>query len=198
MSAWERSRHIPWDRIPSEGTNLEEQRERIFRELQKEAVEAELLSQERHGSSPSTTTTGDLLHNNKIPYSNMELLRQAAFGATIGSITGAVFGFLDGMRTAGESPVLIHASNAAKGRYLLQGTTRSAALFGGFFGGFHIVKYGIRVLADPGDVTEIVVAGAVSVGALTYRPAFRASMPYAFMLIFMDGVNLVMKRTRTD
>lgn len=206
MSSWERSRFIPWDRIPQEGTNLEYQKERIFRELQRETIQDELLQQERRTAEPlvdgdtsitaqaETTKTTATTTSQKIPYSNMELLRQAAFGATIGSITGAVFGFMDGMRSVGEQPILVNASNMAKGRYLLQGTTRSATVFGVFFGGFHVLKYGIRVAMDPGEVTEIGVAGAASLGALMSRPAYRASMPYAAMLIGMDAFNLAMRK----
>ena len=100
---------------------------------------------------------------------------------------------MDGMRTAGSSDVLKNASNMAKGKYLLQGTTRSATLFGVFFGGFHVVKYGLRVAVDPGEFSEIGLAGAVSMGALMSKPAFRPSMPYASMLIIMDGVHIVMR-----
>ena len=75
----------------------------------------------------------------KVPFDTGDLLKMAAFGGTIGSITGAVFGFMDGMRTAGESVVLQKASGAAKARYLMEGTTRSATVFGVFFGGFHVV-----------------------------------------------------------
>ena len=206
MSAWERARNIPWDRIPQDGSNLEEQKERIFLELQRETIEDELRSQERYHAVPvvegeteaATTTTTNNNNNNrfktKIPFSTMELLRMGAFGATIGSITGAVFGFMDGMRGAQESTVLLNASNVAKSRFILQGTTRSAALFGGFFGGFQIVKYGLRVTADPGEVAETALAGVVSLGALMYRPAFRASLPYATMLVVMDGVQIFMRR----
>lgn len=102
---------------------------------------------------------------------------------------------MDGMRTAGESQVLQSASNAAKTKYLIQGTSRSATIFGVFFGGFHVVKYGLRVTVDPGELGEIVMAGAVSMGALMYRPNWRPSMPYAAMLVFMDGVNNYMKET---
>lgn len=201
MSAWERARNIPWDRIPQDGSNLEEQKERIFRELQRETIEDELRSQERHhavpvveGEAEAATTVSNDRFKSKIPFSTMELLRMGAFGATIGSITGAVFGFMDGMRGAQESTVLLNASNVAKSRFILQGTTRSAALFGGFFGGFQIVKYGLRVTADPGEVAETAVAGVVSLGALMYRPAFRASLPYATMLVVMDGVQIFMRR----
>ena len=77
-----------------------------------------------------------------VPYSTGDLLKMAAFGGTIGSITGAVFGFMESMRTAAESPVLQKASNQAKARYLIQGTTRSATVFGVFFGGFQVVSFG--------------------------------------------------------
>ena len=225
MSAWERSRHIPWDRIPQDGSDLEAQRERIFRELQRETIEDELRSQERNlpggdaaasaqgapgagvdgadGAVAATDADGKTenkasggMFKTKIPYSNMEMLRQAAFGGTIGCITGSVFGFMDGMRQAGTDPVLAKASGAAKGKFVLQGTSRSAAVFGGFFGGFQVVKYGVRVVADPGEVPEILLAGAVSMGALASRPNLRPSMPYAAMLVGMDGLQMVMREFR--
>jgi hypothetical protein len=200
MSAWERARNIPWERIPQDGSNIEGQKELILRELQREAVEDELRSQDRHTHrlAPSTEEGVDVkleIAKHRIPYSNMELLRQAAFGATVGSITGAVFGFMDSMRAAGDSQVLAKTSNTAKGRFILQGTTRSATVFGVFFGGFQIVKYGFRVVLDPGEIPEIIGAGAISMGALMYKPAFRASMPYAAMLVVMDGANLYMRKS---
>ena len=123
----------------------------------------------------------------------MQLVRQAAFGGCLGAITGGVFGFMDGMRTAGQSPILQKASNMAKFKYLTQGTTRSGSVFGAFFGGFHVLKYGLRVTADPGEAAEIVVGGAVSMGALMYKPAFRPFMPYGSMLILMDVAHIVMR-----
>ena len=195
MSSWERSRHIPWSRIPQDGSNLEQQRERIFRELQREAIEEELRLQERHHMSPTTTEDGTAHHApTKIPYSTMEMLRFAAFGGSIGCITGSVFGFMDSMRTAGESSVLVNASNQAKGRYILQGTSRSAFTFGAFFGGFQVVKYGLRTTIDPGEVAEIGLAAVASLGVLVSRPNSRPYMPYAFMLIGMDAVQLYMRK----
>jgi len=94
------------------------------------------------------------------------------------------------MRTAGDSAVLKKASNVAKSKYLLQGTSRSGALFGVFFGGFQVVKYGVRVIADPGQVGEIGIATAVSMGAMMSRPALRPSMPYGGMLIAMDAFSI--------
>ena len=211
MSSWERSRFIPWDRIPLPDTRvrapgespplaLDDQKERIFRRLQREEC---LVNEFRAPSSvTSTTTTVELPDASKIaaestktPYSHMEVLKQAAFGGCIGTITGAVFGFMDGMRTAGESSVLQKASNMAKGRYLMQGTTRSATIFGLFFSGFHILKYGVRVAWDPGDIAEVAVAAPVAMGALFARPATRQAMPYGAMLIVMDSVNLYMRKS---
>lgn len=201
MSSWDRARFVPWSRIPKDTwEDVESQKERIFRELQRETIEDELKQQERQQVDPTEAAdeqsqTSLTSMRTKIPFSSMELLRQAAFGGCIGSVTGAAFGFMDGMRTTGESQLLQKASNAAKGRYLLQGTTRSATMFGVFFGGYHVLKYGLRVTLDPGQVGEIVVAGAASTAALMYKPVWRASMPYAMMLISMDAVNLMMRRT---
>lgn len=134
------------------------------------------------------------LFNSPYTFKWGELFKNAAFGGTIGAITGSVFGFMDGMRTAQQSEVLMNASNVAKTRYITQGTSRSAALFGAFFGGFHILRYGIRVAADPGEWGEIGIAGAASIGALVSQPKLRPSLPYASMLVFMDCVHIVMRQ----
>lgn len=115
------------------------------------------------------------------------------FFRTTGAVTGSVFGFMDGMRTAGESPVLKKASNMAKGKYILQGASRSASIFGAFFGGFHVVKYGLRAWADPGEYTEVAVAGVITIGGMMVKPVTRPSIPYAAMLIFMDAIHIYMR-----
>ena len=128
MSSWDRARGIPWSRMKIDGEDVETHKERVWRDLSREAA-AEL---EQDIQDPTKSP--------EIPYSTEDLFKMAAFGGIIGGITGAVFGFMDGMRTAGESEVLKKASNSAKGRYLMQGTTRSSLLFGGFFSGFHVVR----------------------------------------------------------
>lgn len=198
MSSWERARFIPWSKIPQDGTDLSDKKERILRDLQREADKQEKELQQRHMQGSNETivdaTAGTSeISEYKIPFRWGELFKNAAFGGCIGAITGTVFGFMDGMKTAGSSQVLVNASNMAKGRYILQGTTRSATLFGVFFGGFHMVKYGLRVTANPGEFGEIGLAGAVSLGALMTKPVFRPSMPYASMLIIMDGAHIVMR-----
>jgi hypothetical protein len=101
---------------------------------------------------------------------------------------------MDSMRLAGQSEVLRNASDMAKGKYLMEGTTRSATLFGVFFGSFHCVKYGICVALDPDEYSEIIMAGGISLGALMSKPSFCPSMTYASMLILMDSVHLVMRQ----
>lgn len=196
-----------------ESINYEAQRERILSSLARERAIAEqeyvamlrekkLADGNTSDESATATATTKVDHqeqqpssniytkltswNTAIPYSTAELIRQTAFGVCMGSITGAVFGFMDGIKQAGESDVLKNASNAARGKFILQGTSRAGFIFGGFFGGFHMTKYGIRVLADPGDYAEIAVAGSLSMGLMAYKPVTRASIPYAAMLIAMD------------
>lgn len=87
MSSWERARYIPWTKIPrNPEIPLDEAKERIFRELQRETIEDELRQQDRQGLDNDAQDK-----KIKVPYSNIEMLRQAAFGGCIGSITGAVF-----------------------------------------------------------------------------------------------------------
>lgn len=201
MSSWERSRHIPWSKIPhGHAESLQIDKERIFRQLQKEADQQERSLQEASksgGAQVATTLQKEQeggMFTSTYTFKWGELFKNAAFGGTIGAITGSVFGFMDGMRTAQQSDVLMNASNVAKTKYIMQGTSRSAALFGAFFGGFHILRYGIRVAADPGEWGEIAVAGAASIGALVSQPKLRPSLPYASMLIFMDCVHIVMRQ----
>ena len=179
-------------------------KERMVRQLQREADQQERELQEAAKANASGTTTTTTTTTNLTPefsyfqspytFKWIDLFKNAAFGGTIGAITGSVFGFMDGMRTAQQSPVLVNASNMAKGKYLMEGTSRSAAMFGVFFGGFHVLRYGIRVAGDPGEWAEIGLAGAVSIGTLMSQPALRPSMPYASMLIFMDCVHIVMRK----
>jgi hypothetical protein len=182
--------------MPQDGSDLGTKKERILRDLNREADQQEKANntvQATPSADGSTATERQDITNSKIKFRWPDLFKSAAFGGCIGAITGTTFGFMDGMRTAGQSDVLKNASNMAKGRYLLQGTTRSATLFGVFFGGFHVLKYGLRVAVDPGEWAEIGMAGVVSMGALMSKPAFRPSMPYASMLIIMDGVHIVMR-----
>jgi hypothetical protein len=196
---------------------LEDERERIIRKLQREAIDNNYAVV---AQAESTSTSGAVTHidsnengsvdlsstsnavatsmmkvdENKVIYTHMDLLRQAAFGGCIGTITGSVFGFMDGMRNAGELPILQKASNMAKGRYILQGTTRSATLFGTFFGAYHILRYAVRVAFNPGEFGEIGLASPVALGALWAYPPTRHALPYGAMLVVMDSVNLYMRK----
>ena len=199
MSSWDRSRFIPWSRVDEvSGPEYDAAKESVFRSLNREAFkEKELKSA---GSSDGQFVPPEVQAKKKgilkgVEYTTPDLLRSLAFGASIGSITGAVFGFMDGMRSAQDSPIIKNASNMAKTKYLLQGTTRAGATFGAFFAGFHALKYGIRVATDPGMVWEMVGAGALSIGAMATKPAMRVNIPYAGMLIGMDAFSTYMKET---
>ena len=203
MSSWDRVRFVPWTRIEDvSGKEYEDEKERVFRSLQREATKQ--VQEEKDGGAKNNDSLfipPELMEQkrkqelkNTLEFSTPDLVRSIAFGSCIGSITGAVFGFMDGMRSASESSVLKNASNTAKSKYLLQGTTRAGAMFGVFFGGFHAMKYGIRVAAnEPGDVAEIACASVSSLGIMMIKPVTRASIPYAAMLIAMDSVSIYLK-----
>jgi len=235
--SWERTRSIPWSRVQQEVNETPEaQRERIWKEMRHERIQNEEQEQIHQGVTTTSEMNQKTFQDNRKtnmfglkgqPFVMGDCFKQALFGTTLGSITGAAFGFMDGMRQAGESSVLKKASNSAKGKFLFQGTTRSGMMFGAFFGGFHTVsiekihqffvkkffstfyklivfsilaiiislikvRYGIRVLADPGEYSEIAIAGATSLGIMMAKPTTRASLPYASMLVLMDGVNTYM------
>lgn len=227
MSSWDRVRSIPWSRAlpvkpPSPNADDDEtvdsHRERVFRELAREAArddkeeekkrkrsseplsggsadgtDFEQQQQPPNGSAAAAPTDLNILGYQGRPYQTSDLIRNLAFGGMIGSITGMCFGFMDGMRSATTSPVLKNASRAAQSKYLFQGTTRSGMVFGAFFAGFHGIKYAVRVLVDPGDAGEIAVGTTLGLGAVVARPETRASLPYAAMLIGMDGFHIMMR-----
>lgn len=97
------------------------------------------------------------------------------------------------MRSATSSPVLKSASRSAQAKFIFQGSYRSGMFFGALFSVFHTVKYGVRVLVDPGDVGEIGVGSLVTLGGVVARREWRASLPYAVMLIGMDTFHVVMR-----
>jgi len=211
MSSWDRVRFIPWSRIDDvSGQNFEQEKERVFRSLQREAtkqkveIEANKATGGVKNNDKSSSNEfippevldqkGSSIVKSTIEFTGVDLMRSLAFGGCIGSITGAVFGFMDGMRSAAESSVLKNASNVAKSKYLIQGTTRTGAMFGVFFSGFHALKYGIRVLAnEPGDAYEISGASVLSLGAMMSQSVTRAKLPYGAMLIAMDTFSTYMK-----
>mmetsp|Transcript_5444 Transcript_5444/g.8058 ORF Transcript_5444/g.8058 Transcript_5444/m.8058 type:complete len:229 (-) Transcript_5444:133-819(-) len=198
----------------AEEVDISTAKERIFRDLAREAAQEEAeerkLKKQQNPSSSSPETTSVTLQRRPsaaqsliqhsiwephgVPYTTPDLFRNATFGVTLGSITGMVFGFMDGMRNIQDkNAALAKASNAAKGKYMFQGTVRSGMVFGAFFGSFHAIKYGIRVMSDPGDVAEVSIAGAITLGGLVVKPATRASLPYAGMLIAMDTFHIYMR-----
>ena len=127
------------------------------------------------------------------PYQTPDLLRNIAFGATIGSITGMCFGFMDSIRSAQSSDLLKSASRSAQGKFVFQGTYRSGMFFGAFFGAFHTIKYGTRILIDPGDAGEIGMGSLVALGGVVAKREWRASLPYAVMLVGMDGFHVFLR-----
>lgn len=251
MSSWDRSRSIPWSRVipvapappmggapTSPNENVDLMRERIWRDLAREAKREEkelenvaaaadgmvaALGGNINGSSIDSSSRGGITPlpesnpphdepptlqksqklqqqetNNFLgyigrPYQTYDLLRNLAFGATIGSITGMCFGFMDSIRSAQTSSLLKSASRDAQGKFIFQGTYRSGIFYGGFFGVFHTVKYGIRTVIDPGNVGEIGAASVVTLCGMFAKREWRASLPYAVMLVGMDGFHIFMR-----
>jgi hypothetical protein len=219
MSSWDRTRLIPWSRATQVASpslsnptreDIELNRERVFRDLSREAAdEAKRIEDERkqratsnRGGESSIAQTNDtpdkkpelnFLGYQGRPYQTSDLLRNAAFGATIGSITGICFGFMDSMRSASSNSVLKSASRSAQAKFIFQGSYRSGLFFGVFFSAFHTIKYGVRVLVDPGDGGEIGVGSLIALGGVFAKREWRASLPYAVMMVGMDTFHVVMK-----
>mmetsp|Transcript_13727 Transcript_13727/g.21201 ORF Transcript_13727/g.21201 Transcript_13727/m.21201 type:complete len:243 (-) Transcript_13727:567-1295(-) len=161
-------------------------------------VDAQHMQQSSSSSITTSSTTDSDVEKNILgfvgrPYLTSDLLKNAAFGATIGSITGMCFGFMDSIRSASSSTVLKSASRSAQGKFVFQGTYRSGMFFGGFFGLFHTVKYATRVLVDPGDAGEICAGSLAALGGVMAKREWRVSMPYAVMLVAMDSFHVFMR-----
>ena len=100
---------------------------------------------------------------------------------------------MDSIRSAQSSDLLKSASRSAQGKFVFQGTYRSGMFFGAFFGAFHTIKYGTRILIDPGDAGEIGMGSLVALGGVVAKRQWRASLPYAVMLVGMDGFHVFMR-----
>lgn len=102
MSSWDRARYIPWShlsQIPDDGKNIDAHKERIFRKLQRETQQDELKMQERNpaipkvdGGEPVGKDAVSQQLKVKVPYSNMELLRQGMY-VPLGSTVFGLFCF---------------------------------------------------------------------------------------------------------
>jgi len=134
-------------------------------------------------------TKPNFLGITKTPYSFSAMCRSGLFGLSVGTLTGAGFGFMDSMKTVQESKGLKSLSNKGKGSYIMQGVGKQAGGFGAFFGGYHLLKYFGRTYVDPGDVQLIACCSAVGLSAVWYKPQTRQMFPYACMLIAMDSFN---------
>ena len=117
MTSWERSRFIPWTHLNNvSAPEYESSKEHVYRSLNREASKEKEASTHKISGGADEFVPPEVLSKKKgllkgVEYNTPDLLRAVAFGGCIGSITGAVFGFMDGMRTAGESTILKNASN---------------------------------------------------------------------------------------
>ena len=189
-SSWEQARHRPWSMLSPQAKRLEASADKLITSTPPSAIVSDGNPQ---NSAPMTASQVQQKLEPKPEFEWVELFRQMAFGGTVGAFTGSVFGFMDGMREAQDSKLLKNASNAAKGKFLLQGSSRAGLVFGTFFSGFHAIKYGTRIGLDPGMVAEIALASVVSMGGLAYQTATRPFLPYGAMLICMDCVSTYMR-----
>jgi hypothetical protein len=119
MTSWERSRFIPWTRLSDVSVpEYEHAKEQVYRSLNRDAIKEKDnlsvnivkkggdLSQANGTHVSNVAGVKSSSTRNDVVYNTPDLVRSLAFGASIGSITGAVFGFMDGMRSAGESKIL--------------------------------------------------------------------------------------------
>ena len=191
-------RDLSWEAAQEEKERKEQKRSAAAnQDAEVATIDAQQIMQQ---SSSSITSTESDVEKNFLgfvgrPYLTSDLLKNAAFGATIGSITGMCFGFMDSIRSASSSTVLKSASRSAQGKFVFQGTYKSGMFFGAFFGVFHTAKYATRVLVDPGDAGEICAGSLAALGGVMAKREWRVSMPYAVMLVAMDSFHVFMRES---
>jgi len=86
--SWDRSRSIPWSKInQNPGVNPEAHKEQVFREMREEAQLEELLQQKESQQIVVVDGGGEeaVVKKGGIPFSGMEMAKQAAFGGCIGA-----------------------------------------------------------------------------------------------------------------
>jgi hypothetical protein len=198
-------RDLSWEAAQEEKERKEQQRElNVAAGVGESSVStstvANINNDAQHNilQQSSTSTDSNEVEKNILgfvgrPYLTSDLLKNGAFGATIGSITGMCFGFMDSIRSASSSTVLKSASRSAQGKFVFQGTYRSGMFFGAFFSVFHTAKYATRILVDPGDAGEIGVGSLAALGGVMAKREWRVSMPYAVMLVGMDAFHVFMR-----
>ena len=136
-SSWEQSRRKPWSMLSSHGKHLEKKGRDNSENLTSAHGTAQQVGAPLSSQTPSISSNEKLGQEqvNKEQFEYMDLFRQMAFGGTVGAFTGVMFGFMDGMREAQSSKLLKNASNSAKARFLVQGSSRAGLIFGSFFSG---------------------------------------------------------------
>ena len=187
--SWDRSRKTPWKTL----NGVEDQ---ILNNRRQDEAWGDDSSADNTNNdmTSSSSTSGDSKSQVVAPlqFEFPSLGRSLLFGGCVGALSGSAFGFMDSMKTVQESASLKSLSNSQKGKYIFNGITRNGMLFGGFFGGYHGLKYVIRTgFGNPGDWAEIITAGTISLGAVAYKPNTRVALPYAFMLLGLDTFNLM-------
>ena len=103
MSAWDRSRRIPWSKLQQgsnngEGESVDHYRERIQEQIRRDvSVAAEKTSKAKQETNDDVIVDDkekEVSWKEKIfrgkTYSTGDLLRQFAFGGCVGTLTGAV------------------------------------------------------------------------------------------------------------
>mmetsp|Transcript_50892 Transcript_50892/g.99567 ORF Transcript_50892/g.99567 Transcript_50892/m.99567 type:complete len:221 (+) Transcript_50892:147-809(+) len=211
MSAWERSRRIPWSTVVQDA-QLEKDAEfvppplssndsqgsvapQLTDSAQKTPADSTLDIQDNESGLIENTVQKKNIFGSSRTFGLGDLFRDIVFGVSIGSITGTMFGFMDSMKQSTSSKVLRNASAGAKMKFLVDGSVRTGSVFGGFFGGYHVMKYGVRTVLDPGQFTEIALSGAGSLGVVMYKPNLRMYFPYAGMLVLMDAFQTATRDT---
>ena len=186
--SWDRSRKTPWKSL----NGVEDQILNNRRENDAWDDSSTNNDNEMNSSSSSSSDSSSIKTVVPLQFEFPSFGRSLLFGGCVGSLSGTAFGFMDSMKTVQESVSLKSLSNSQKGKYIFNGMTRNGMLFGGFFGGYHGLKYVIRTgLGNPGDWAEIITAGTISLGVVAYKPNTRVALPYAFMLLAMDTFNLM-------
>lgn len=134
--------------------------------------------------------------DDKYTFSMESMKNRLAFGAVIGSVTGASFGVVDAVKGIAEGSAFGHKLSTNRAKYTFGATmvAQSGLLFGCWYSTYFSCKYGIELLRKQDDFGNALGGGIIATIPLAVIPSLRRHITYGVLLIGMDVISNEMNR----
>ena len=134
--------------------------------------------------------------NDKYAFSIESMKNRLAFGAVIGTVTGASFGVVDAVKGIAEGSAFGHKLNTSRAKYTFGATmvAQSGLLFGCWYSTYFACKYGIELIRKQDDFANALGGGFIASVPLAVFPSLRRNITYGALLVGMDIVSNEMNK----